>query len=80
MYGFFSILAICATLLYIIAKLEPTFNIIHHYHNHAEKSPMIKVHSEGDDNNETEMFDDALKKVQESINIVNGQLGGEDER
>lgn len=72
MYAFFSILAICATILVLFWDRTPSFRIIHEYHQHVGDNSEISVDDLEDYERNKETLDDALHKVQSAMNIVNG--------
>jgi len=80
MYTFFSILVICATVLWIFHKLPNTIHIIHTYHNHEHlddrRFSVEKVYKDDDSDNINDptdnSLDDVLSKIQSAINVVNG--------
>lgn len=78
MYGFFSILAICATILIIFFKSSNEFHITHTYHNHEHLDPerfkepeAISLDNKNYPEDKSE-YSELLETVQNITSIMNG--------
>jgi hypothetical protein len=88
MYAFASIAIICLTILWVFHHSKKEIKIIHEYHNYEylderrfPDPPPEEAEDDGriKDEDHQDTLDLALKKIQESINKVNGIQGGLDE-